>query len=430
MASQKDEFGPWGARGSKAHPGEGAGLPGRSLGGRNKAAGRGDSSRNPTIGGEHARIFDGEPYFYAEVQPTREEARRRVKAFHTAGLMARTSRVKDGWAVWTRPTKKSMKGFRNPVSPSASTSAGRGDSDRNPRPSGVPWAYGIGDWVVVSSVPRVYRGTVGKGERGKVVARRYGFSQNREYGIVSEEQVKDYIPGSVRAGDPGPLPRWFEQRHLKQVKEGRMNPIPSSASTYSTPKHPGDGAGLPSRKVEKRRVDTVDTRGMFGHQVIVGRKLPGGVKLKNPSSQLTYVNTLDQARTLVPGADESWVSTVVDTTTGKIAAYPSGHSFSKKGIGGIARPSHTYRFLRRDMEDYPIYAVSDEAAKVLRDRLFTKKIKMIREEITHRKVSNPDKSDVRLGTCPSCGEQIAVPRGTESGNCGNCGGSFTVQARG
>ena len=37
---------PWGARTSKAHPGEGAGLTGRKLGG-NTAAGRGDSSRNP-----------------------------------------------------------------------------------------------------------------------------------------------------------------------------------------------------------------------------------------------------------------------------------------------------------------------------------------------------------------------------------------------
>ena len=43
---KKNPVMPWGARTSKAHPGEGAGLRGRKLG-NNASAGRGDSSRNP-----------------------------------------------------------------------------------------------------------------------------------------------------------------------------------------------------------------------------------------------------------------------------------------------------------------------------------------------------------------------------------------------
>lgn len=324
----KDGFGPWGARGSKAHPGEGAGLRGRVLGGRNTAAGRGDSSRNPR--GRTQWFIVGETTYASD--PRKINGRG------------------HSYSVWTNRA-------------------------------------GLKFYAVVPPL-----------------------------GVYKAEPVP---PNAFKVGEKTRAPAGLLEASMRDFRRitGRNPIMPWGQRTGK--EHPGEGAGLATRKPVGPRPSTPANGRLLGHQVIVGRKLPKGTRLKNPSSGF---NTVDEWVKRLRSS--GWTRPTDFLVVNAVGRGEPG--FTIAGSSTIHPKGMLRTIAWGGAEPIPTHKEALSLAKRVAKRLGIGVRSVRGEELLKPTKENPDASDIRLGTCPGCNEQVAVPRGVSSGRCGNCGGSFTV----
>lgn len=269
-----------------------------------------------------------------------------------------------------------------------------------------------------------------------------------------------------RAGGKEPLPA-----------EARLNP-----DTLRTGQEPD-----PAPRLNPLIVAGEDTMGASGQapELDGGKGLPapegsdyGGSKLLdkdgamprlNPESgDLVYVGSHAQADALdIPaGPDRGWrdsqTSAVVHRKTGEIWGYTSGHTFSHNAR--VRHPLSPYVDAagRYGLNDYPIYAASDEAAKLVRDAKYTVKFRLVRLETTRHQVKGnpmtlgsegrvhgassfvletagsprrdegtgaPQLNPQRVLRCPSCNKRIRGNPEPGAYTCAGCGAAVQVGQR-
>lgn len=206
----------------------------------------------------------------------------------------------------------------------------------------------------------------------------------------------------------------------KEGRAGGKTPLPAEARLNPDPLHSSPDI-VPAPKLNPILITGEDTMGGAdgGHVIAPGGKaLPapegsdyGGSVLKdvngrmprmNPKTKtggggdLVYVRSHDHADALnIPaGPDRAWrdsqTSAVVHKGTGEVFGYVSGHTLTRNAPLHQPLARYVDESGRYGLRDYPIFAASDEAAKLVRDAVYTKKFKLVRlETVMHKVRGNP-----------------------------------------